>query len=89
MLDLLQVNWRRDSITRRYVAEHETELSAPESMPPAMLAEAATYCRVVTNPYAEELVKRAGLWKKYLSASEVERTNIVQRAAKSFNILFD
>lgn len=87
MLDLLQVNWRRDSITRRYVTDHETVLSAPESMSPAMLAEAATYCRVVTNPYVEELVKRAGLWEKYLSASEIDRANIIQRAAKSFNIL--
>ena len=42
--------------------------------------------RLVTNPYAEELARRAGLLKKYLQTSDVERANIVRRAAKGFNI---
>ncbi len=87
MLDLTQVNWRQDGITRRYIAMHETELIEPTSMTPDLLAGATTYCQSVTNPYAEELARRAGLLEKYRATSDVERADIVRRAAKSFNIV--
>ena len=87
MLDLTQVSWRQDSITHRYVAEHETELTAPLSMSPDQLAGATTYCQDSANPYAEELVRRAGLLDKYLHTSGTERTDVVRQAAKGFNIL--
>lgn len=86
MLDLEQVNWRQDGITSRYVAEHETELVDPASMSPDSLAGATTYCQDLTNPYAEELAKRAGLLEKYLRTSDVERADVVRQAAKRFNI---
>lgn len=86
-MDLTQVNWRQDGITRRYVADHETELATPSSMNPDQLAGATTYCQEITNPYAEELVKRAGLLEKYLRTSGIERADVVRQAAKGFNIL--
>jgi len=64
MLDLTQVNWRQDSITRRYIAEHETELTDPTSMTPDLLAGTTTYCQSLTNPYAEELARRGGLLER-------------------------
>ena len=86
MLDIEQVNWRQDSVTRRYIASHKAELTDPSSMSPDSLALTTTYCQNLTNPYAEELAKRAGLLKKYLCTSGVERADIVRRAAKGFNI---
>jgi len=82
------VNWRQDGITRRYIAEHEAELTDPTSMTPDLLAGTTTYCQTLTNPYVEELVRRAGLWKKYMDAyyDDVKRANVVRRAAKAFNI---
>ena len=86
MLDLEQIDWRQDDITRRYVTEHEAELADPSAASPFSLASAITYCQSIDNPYAEELARRAGLLEKYLRASGIERTDIVRRAAKSFNI---
>ncbi len=86
-MDLTQVNWRQDGITRRYVAEHTAELTTPSSMSPDQLAGATTYCQDSANPYAEELVRRAGLLEKYLRTSGTERTDVVRQAAKGFNIL--
>lgn len=86
-MDLTQVNWRQDGITRRYVAEHAAELTTPSSMSPDQLAGATTYCQEITNPYAEELARRAGLGEKYLHTSGIERADVVRQAAKGFNIL--
>ena len=87
MLDLEQVNWRQDSVTCRYIAAHEAELTDPSSMSPDLLALTTTYCQNLTNPYAEELVQRAGLLEKYLCTSDEKRADIVRRAAKGFNII--
>ena len=87
MLDLEQINWWKDSVTHRYIAAHEAELTDPPSMSPDLLALTTTYCQTLTNPYAEELAKRAGLLEKYLRTSDEERADIVRRAAKRFNIV--
>ena len=87
MLDLEQINWWQDSVTFRYVAVHEAELTDPSSMSPDLLALTTTYCQNITNPYAEELAQRAGFLEKYLCTSDEERADIVRRAAKGFNII--
>lgn len=87
MIELTQVNWRKDSVTRRYVCEHKAELATPSAMSPNQLAEATTYCQNSTNPFAEELARRAELLEKYLHTSGAERTSIVRQAAKRLNIL--
>ena len=74
-------------VTRHYVAEHEAELADPSSMSLDSLAGATIYCQDLTNPYAEELAKRAGLLERYLRTSDVERADVVRQAAKGFNIL--
>ena len=56
-------------------------------MTPAELAEAATYVRKGwKNQFGEELCLRAGLHQKYLESYGDKTREIVQRAAKSFNI---
>ena len=87
MLDLKQINWWQDSVTRRYIAVHEAELTDPPSMSPELLALTTTYCQNLINPYAEELAKRAGVLEKYLRTSDEECADIVRRAAKGFNIM--
>ena len=87
MLDLEQINWWQDDVTRRYIAAHESELTDPSSMTPNLLALTTTYCQNLTNPYAEELAKRAGLLEKYLRTFDEERADVVRRAAKGFNIV--
>ena len=64
MLDLGQINWLQDCVTRRYIAAHEAELADPSSMSPDLLALTTTYCQNLTNPYAKELAERAGLLEK-------------------------
>lgn len=87
MINLERVNWREDSVTRSFIAEHEAELADPSSMTPDLLAGATTYCQDIANPYAEELARRVGMLEKYLHTSGAECAKVVQRAAKSFNIL--
>ncbi len=87
MINLEQVNWREDAVTRRFIAKHEAELTDPSSMTPDLLADATTYCQGDTNPYAEELARRAGMLKKYRYTSGKKRYEVVCRAAKCFNIL--
>lgn len=88
MLDLTTVNWWNDRITRNFIAEHEAELTDPESMSPDFLSEAATYCTEYENPFSEELVKRAGMWNQYTECFDpYERRRIIRTAAKSFGIL--
>ena len=87
MLDLEQINWWQDSFTRNFIAVHEAELTDPSSMSPDLLELTSTYCQNLTNPYAEELAKRAGLLEKYLRTSDEERADVVRRAAKGFNIV--
>lgn len=87
-MDLTTVNWRDDRITKNFIAEHEAELTDPESMSPDFLSEATTYCRKCENPFSEELVKRAGMWNKYAECFDPnERRRIIRTAAKSFGIL--
>ena len=51
------------------------------------MAEAATYVRKGwKNPFCEELCRRAGLHQKYLESYGDKTREIVQRAAKGFNI---
>lgn len=87
MINLEQVNWREDAVTRRFIAKHEAELADPSSMTPDSLADATTYCQGDTNPYAEELARRAGMLERYRHTSGKERYEVVCRAAKGFNIL--
>lgn len=87
MLDLKRVNWRQDGFTRDYIEKHKAELTDPSSMSPDFLALTTTYCEDLTNPYAEELARRAGVLRKYLSTSDVARADVVRRAAKAFNIV--
>ena len=56
-------------------------------MEPTKLADAATYCATINNPYAEELTKRAGNNEAFRTASDpTERMKILQNAAKAFGI---
>ena len=61
MINLEQVNWRKDAVTQRFIGD--------------------------TNPYAEELARRAGMLEKYRHTSGEKRYEVVCRAAKGFNIL--
>ena len=42
MINLEQVNWRKDAVTRRFIAKHEAELADPSNMTPDFLADATT-----------------------------------------------
>lgn len=87
-INLYDIPWRQDSITRRYIRENADILTSPASMTPLQLAEAQTYCRTTYTPYASELASRAGLANR-LSAcfgDQDKRTQVIIAAAKAFNI---
>ena len=89
MIDLTTVDWRNDWITRRYVKENEAKLSNPRKMTPAELGDATTYCKTLYDPYAEELMRRAGNLEAFRCATtDSERMKILNNAAKSFGFRF-
>ena len=70
---------------RRKPEARKTEMNRDVThMTPVELAEAATYGW--KNPFCEELCRRAGLHQKYLESYGDKTREIVQRAAKGFNI---
>jgi len=86
-IDISDVEWKDDGITRRYVADRAKELKNPSKMEPTKLADTATYCATINNPYAEELTKRAGNSEAFRTASDpTKRMKILQNAAKAFGI---
>ena len=86
MIDIEDVNWKNDSITRRYIGDMGEILKRPARMSAARLAEACTYCTSNDNPYAYELLDRAGLFEQYRFADYEEGAKILRKAAKSFGI---
>ena len=86
MIDIENVNWKNDSITRRYIEDMGEILKRPARLSAARLAEACTYCTSNDNPYAYELLDRAGLFEKYRLADYEEGAKILRKAAKSFGI---
>lgn len=86
MIDIEDVNWKNDSITRRYIEDMGEMLKRPARMSAARLAEACTYCTSNDNPYAYELLNRAGLFEQYRVADSEESAKILRKAAKCFGI---
>lgn len=87
-LELSSVEWRDDSITRNFVEENTRELVEPSKMTPGRLADATTYCRTNMNPYAEELMRRAGNLEAFKASNDpAERGKILRSAAKAFGIM--
>ncbi len=84
-LDLRGVCWRNTRATEEFVQDNAAELAWPEKMTADRLGTAATYCDAWENPFSEELVKRAGSWRRYSeSFRRPDRIKIIQNAAKSF-----
>lgn len=83
MLDLRKVNWRRDRITRAYVADHYDELCYPETMKASDLGTAVTYCEDFYNPFAEEIMRRSGHLEKFKAAVQIkEKRQIFDKACR-------
>ena len=81
----MNINWKKDRITRQFIEAHAAELSNISSMTPFQLCEASTYCADWQNPFTEELVKRAGSYSRYQEARcRSVRIKIIQNAAESF-----
>lgn len=79
-MNIGEVNWRNDAITRYFIATHQ-DLSNPSKMTDFNLAIAATYCLTCENPYAEEICRRADMEDKYARAATCEEKNLVVCAA--------
>jgi len=88
MLDLTQICWRDDRITKSFVRENEEELSNPSSMPIQLLMEAITYCIDHDNPFVKELLLRSGHTDQYNAATnDHDRGKIVRASARAFNYI--
>ena len=87
-INLSKVNWYNDGITEHFTRENASELIHPETMEENRLATAASFCKSIDNPYAEELIKRAGRIETFKSAkTATERMSIFRESAKSFGII--
>lgn len=83
MLNLEKVHWRRDRITRAFVADHFDELCHPETMTPSELGNAVTYCEDFDNPFAEEIMRRSGHLEKFKMALQIkEKRQIFDKACR-------
>ena len=81
--ELSRVCWKSDTITANYVHNNAEDLLDLTGMAPTKLAEVATYCKTNENPYADELIRRAGCKQ----APDESRGALLRRAAKAFGIL--
>ncbi len=79
--------WKNDSITKSYVKENKAMLDYPENMNVSELANATTYCKTINNPYADEIVRRAGFWDKYQKTKDPEKQRkLLDKACGRFGI---
>ena len=86
-MDISNIRWRKDRITRDYVSDRADLLQRPEDMTPLELCETITYCRTIENPYTEMLISKAGMSEQRKKASGLkELGQLLNRAAKSFGI---
>ncbi len=86
-VNIADVNWRTDSITRQYVQENYAMIMYPGRMSARELATAATYCAGIDNPYTKELCRAAGLLKSFeRAASDEERAAVLRETARRFRM---
>ncbi len=88
MLDLTQICWYDDRITKSFIRENEEELSNLSSMPIQLLVEAITYCTSYDNPFVEELLSRSGHTDQYnAAANDFDRHKVLLASARAFNYI--
>lgn len=75
--------WRSDKTTDDFREKYAEELSQPEKMSNARLCIAVTFCRKIMNPFAIELVRRAGVLDKFMALPD-DRYLLLCRAARAF-----
>lgn len=75
--------WRSDKATDDFREKYAEELSQPENMSNGRLCLAVTFCRKIMNPFAVELVRRAGVLDKFMALPD-DRYLILCRAARAF-----
>lgn len=79
--------WKNDGITRHYKKDHADILNAPSRMSISDLATTCTYCNNWDNPYAKEIVRRAGLQAPYNnSRSSNHKREIFNKACAKYGI---
>ena len=87
-MNLLQEDiWKNDSVTRSYKKEHSDILNAPSKMSTRELADACTYCNNWNNPYAIQIIKKAGLYDQYDSTRNLKHKHeVFDKACAGFGI---
>lgn len=88
MLDLTQICWYNDRVTRNFIEKNGAELSDPSSMKIQLLMEAITYCKSYDNPFVAELLSRSGHTDQYNAASnDHDRHEVLLASARAFNYI--
>ena len=79
----MKINWRNDSITRKYVEEHPEMLGDLSEIKAHDLANAATYCKDWNNPFIREILRRSGHLDEWRSApNDREKSKILEKSCK-------
>ena len=85
MLDLKSVPWRTDDYTKEFVRNNAAELAELEKMSTDRLAYTITFCDAIINPYSEEIVRRAGSFRRYNETVWLPwKIEIIKKALKGF-----
>lgn len=88
MLDLTTVDWRHDRITDNWKDRNREKIVFPRKMTPYELSEAVTYCRSISNPYAEEMMRRSGHLEQFREAmTDRERSEIFKKSCSHYGII--
>lgn len=86
-MDIRNVQWKNDFVTRAFIREHGEDIQDPESMEAKELANTVTYCKTVDNPYSREIVRRTGALSDFNCARSLEeKNNILRTECKKFGI---
>ena len=79
----MEINWRKDSITKGYIKEHPELLGDISKISAYELGNAATYCESFHNPFVHELLKRSGHIEKWNKAGDDrERRKILDKSCR-------
>lgn len=86
-MEIANINWRKDRITREFVEENEDRLREPDNMTPEELCEAITYCHTIENPYTDMLIFKAGMSERRSRSGGIkELSKLLDQSASAFGI---
>ena len=89
MIDINDVEWYDDGITRRFIKRMGDKLTDPEHMTVNDLTLTITYIEDFDNPYSREMMRRSGHLEKFVNTYDRNKQyEIFERSGRYHGISF-